>query len=164
MIFKEIDGDIFEYIDTGEYDVIIHGCNCFSKQKSGIAYPISKKFYTDQYYMERNNHPLNIDEKSRYNKLGCIEWENKYIDPILLGKTIAVANCYTQYHPGADARYNAIGMCFDKLNFIFKGKDLIMPQVGCGIGGLSIEIVKQLIHTKLKDLKTVTLINYKKLN
>lgn len=161
MIFSEIDGDIFEYIDTGKYDVTLHGCNAFSTQKSGIAYYMNKRFNTENYYMERSNHPFNIDEKSRYNKLGCIEWEDKYINPVLLGKTISVVNCYSQFYPGADARYNAIGMCFDKINYVFKGQNLITPQIGCGIGGLSIDVVKHLIHTKLKDLNSVTLVNYK---
>lgn len=159
MKFKEIDGDIFEYIDTGEYDVVIHGCNCFSTQKSGIAYPMNQRFNTENYYMERANHPFNIDENTRYNKLGCIEWED---NPILLGKTIAVTNCYTQYHPGKNGDYHALFLCLKKINFYFKGKNLITPLIGGGIAGLDRDVIIRYMKHALKDLNTVTLVNYKK--
>ena len=49
---KYINGDIIKLALTGEYDVVAHGCNCFCRQKSGLAPQMVKAFKTDKFPLE----------------------------------------------------------------------------------------------------------------
>ena len=152
MKYEEIDGDIIELAKSGEYDVVIHGCNCFSTQGKGLAPQMNAAFNTLSFQMEQLSR-YNLNEDARYNKLGCIDYE------FFGAYQIYVVNCYTQFHPGKAARYNALTLCLSKLNFIFKGKKILVPAIGAGLGGLDIKVVKTLIKVQLKDMD-VTFVNY----
>ena len=41
---KTTDGDLLKLAKNGEFDVIIHGCNCFTAMFSGIAGQIRKEY------------------------------------------------------------------------------------------------------------------------
>ena len=41
---KVIEGDLIQLALTGEFDVIIHGCNCFCAMVAGIAQSIRSVF------------------------------------------------------------------------------------------------------------------------
>ncbi len=155
MKFKEVDGDIFEYIKTNEYDVVIQGCNCFSRQYAGIANEFRIRFNSDVFPMEFDDNVFNKSDTSRYNKLGCIDYVfNKE-------HNITVCNCYSQFYPGKNGDYQALFLCFKKLNFFFKGKKLITPLIGGGIAGLDRDVIIRYMKSYLKDLESVTLVNYK---
>ena len=36
---KVVKGNIFDLAEQGEFDVVVHGCNCFCTMGKGIAYP-----------------------------------------------------------------------------------------------------------------------------
>ena len=44
MTLIQIEGDLVELAYGGQFDYVVHGCNCFHKMKSGIAGAIAKKF------------------------------------------------------------------------------------------------------------------------
>jgi O-acetyl-ADP-ribose deacetylase (regulator of RNase III) len=146
MKYQEIKGDLIELALSGSFDAIAHGCNCFSLQKSGIAVQMSKTFDTHAFSREHYVEEGNID------KLGCIDFEEiiktqlgevtlskKYeADNIILDdsfKSFYVINAYTQYQPGKNLDYEALTLCLRKINKIFKGKHIGLPQIGCGIAG-----------------------------
>lgn len=154
MAYKEVEGNLIELERLGNFDVIAHGCNCFCKQKSGIAKAMSEKYHTDLYPLEGDRHVGDI------NKLGQIEYlQHKF-------KHTLVVNCYTQYrygknHPDGDyvpVDYDAIRICFKKLNHIFKGKKLGLPKIGCGLAGGKWSIVKKLILSELADCDVTVVI------
>lgn len=37
-------GDLLELAEQGQFDIVVHGCNCFHKMRSGIAKQIASKF------------------------------------------------------------------------------------------------------------------------
>ena len=43
---KTIQGDLIKLAVAGEFDVIVHGCNCFCTMGAGIAKTIKQKFPT----------------------------------------------------------------------------------------------------------------------
>ena len=41
---KRIEGDLIQKAKDGEFDLIVHGCNCFCTMGAGIAKQIKKNF------------------------------------------------------------------------------------------------------------------------
>lgn len=142
MIKSERIGNAIEKAFSGEFDVIVQGCNCFSTQKKGFAILMSQTFLTDKFPMENSEEHLN--------KLGCIDYQIKSIGD---GKEIIVCNMYTQYHWANPSRYgipldyDALRLCFRKLNKAFKNQKVIVPGlIGCGNAKGKPSIVKQIIN------------------
>jgi O-acetyl-ADP-ribose deacetylase (regulator of RNase III) len=159
MAYKEITGDLVSLALAGSFDVVAHGCNCFCTQKSGLAPQMAKAFGTNQFVME------GASTYGQINKLGQIDYEqvNKHLVPNLQHRLVAV-NCYTQYSYGRDKAhldYDALGLCLKKLNHLFKGKRLGLPQIGCGLAGGDWLVVKRMIEELCPDLD-VTVVMYDK--
>lgn len=152
--YQEIEGDLINLALGGKFDVIAHGCNCFCTMGSGIAFQMSKVFGCDNFFME------NKKFKGDINKLGQIEYTEKHL--INLEKPLYVVNAYTQYELGKNLDYTALRMCLRKLNYIFKGKHIGLPLIGCGIAG-GVWDINQLDensdfdfnNTCFKDVKTI---------
>lgn len=153
--YREITGDLIELALKGEFDVITHGCNCFCTMGAGIAPQMAKAFGCDEFFLERNV------EKGSIDKLGCIDWLSK--------NGVAIVNSYTQYHYGKNhvdgipnpIDYEALTLCLRKINHIFKGKHIGLPQIGCGLAGGDWNKVKEIIKKELKDC-IITVVIYKK--
>lgn len=150
MAYKEIEGDLVALALQGLFDVVAHGCNCFCTQKSGLAPQMVKAFGTDKYLMELGCLAGDM------NKLGTIEHEEHK-------SGVIVVNCYTQYSYGRDKvhlDYDALILCLKKMNYIFKGKKLGLPQIGCGLAGGDWQTVRQMIDELCPDMD-VTVVIYK---
>ncbi len=148
-IYKEIDGDLIKLAQKGQFDVIAHGCNCFSTMASGIAPQMAKAFGCDKFKMEKNDIPP-ID------KLGNIDYMS-------IGNLIVV-NCYTQFTFNSKSKpldYEALTLCLRKMNYRFGELSIGLPKIGCGLAGGDWTIVKEIIKKELKDC-LVTIVNYKK--
>lgn len=178
MEYKEIEGDLIALAKEGTFDVIAHGCNCQCVMKAGIAPQMAKAFGCDKYYKE------GLAWKGNINKLGNIVYGEHVIDltnkkvtntawfDIMKEPTrykkLTVINCYTQYYYGmnhADGTekpfdYEAFDLCMRKINHLFPGKHIGLPQIGCGLAGGDWDVVKRMIQRRLKDLN-VTIIIYK---
>lgn len=128
--------DIREYKD-GELFTIMHGCNAQGVMGSGIAkviketWPYAYKAYREEY-------------KTKGLDLGRVvpavpEDES---NPIIL-------NAITQQFYGKDgkryASYAAITSCFRQADYymtLYGTKYLVMPKIGCGLGGCNWDIVE----------------------
>jgi len=153
--YKEIDGDLIELAKQGKFDVISHGCNCFCNMKSGIAPQMAEAFGCDNFNLESYHH------KGDMNKLGCID---KGIFEISEDKYITVINSYTQYRYGNDkvhADYNAIRLCFKKINNIYKdsGRTIGLPKIGSGKAKGNWEKIKKIMKEEFTGCD-VTVVNY----
>lgn len=168
-----VKGDLIKLALEGEFDVITHGCNCFCRMGSGIAVPMKKTFGCDTFPMEESQYIAD------YNKLGQIEWRPFYIDD---GKAVSaefvdtkykksplwVVNSYTQYAPGRPTPpynipldYDAVQMCFRKINFKFSGMHLGVPMIGSGLAGGSWNKIKSIIDKETPDME-VTVVEYER--
>lgn len=166
---KIIDGDLITRALNGSFDVIVHGCNCFCKQKSGLAERMVTHFDTDKFDLEHKKLKGNI------NKLGTIDYKLKYGKKHFVGLKelypIIVVNAYTQYmyadnHKGGVKNpldYDALRLCLRKINNIFKGKKIGLPQIGAGLAGGNWNVIKVIIQEELKDCD-VTIVYYNKKN
>lgn len=160
--YKEVTGDLIELTLAGNFQVIAHGCNCFCTMKRGLAPQMVKAFEVDQYEMEQEPWRGNI------NKLGQIEWKYSYtkLPPAKDDWRFKVVNCYTQYHWSTPENpkpldYEALTLCLRKMNMIFKGQTIGLPQIGCNLAGGDWDIVKSIIQKELKDCQ-VTIVIYDK--
>ena len=178
---NEIKGDLIELAKQGEFDVVIHGCNCFCTMGAGIAPKMAKEFGCNKYDKESEYY------KGDINKLGTIEYGAKILEyythlrpfenddvipPRVLKfmltkpyinedfKYVIIVNAYTQYYYGKNHSdgvekpldYEALTLCMRKINHIFKGKHIGLPGlIGCGLAGGKEEIVVEIIKKELKD-------------
>lgn len=171
---KEIKGNLITSAKLGDFDVTVHGCNCFCAMGAGIAPQMDKAFLCNnpKYY------PLEGDEYvGDINKLGQIQYcwynvDDKSIATERLAwekNSVAIVNAYTQYHYGKNhldgvdtpVDYDAITMCMRKINHTFKGKHIGLPLIGAGLAGGDWGRIKQIIISELKDME-ITIIHYDK--
>lgn len=152
-MYKETYGDLIKLAQEGNFQVIGHGCNCFCTMKSGLAPQMAKAFGCDDYYYEHNRYYGDIS------KLGNIDYKTFKYE----GFKLSVVNCYTQYSFNVAEKpldYEALILCFRKMNFTFKGQHIGLPQIGCHLAGGDWEVVKKIIKKEFKDCN-VTVVIYK---
>ena len=174
-MYQEVDGDLIELALAGNFDVISHGCNCHCVMGAGIAPKMATSFGCDEFKMENNNSCGDV------NKLGTIDYELKLVhdkvayseksENLMLNKNLEykrlyVVNSYTQFGFGSKSKkppvdYEAIRLCLRKINSIFEGFHIGLPQIGCGLAGGDWDIVKKIIQEELIDCN-VTVVIFKK--
>lgn len=175
--YTEVEGDLISMALQGYFDVITQGNNCFNTMGAGIAPQMAKAFGCDKYRLE---HPELLGD---INKLGQICYGSFYTKEgeetlcYLVNKTNNrleeegykknyCVNSYTQYDfgfkNGIPLDYEALTLCLRKINKVFKGKHIGLPQIGAGLAGGDWEKIKQIIQTELKDCTTTVVIYNKK--
>lgn len=125
MRMKTIQGDLIQLALSGEFDVIIHGCNCHCSMGAGIARAIKTTF------------PEAYDADARTvagdrTKLGTIS----YVTVMRNGHAITVVNGYTQFNfkgSGVLADYDAIRSVMAAVALLFSGKRIGYPKIGAGL-------------------------------
>lgn len=172
---KTIKGDLIKLALQGEFDIIMHGCNCFCVQKSGIARQMVEHFKT-------NDRDLYKKESKIFSgvrlKLGTIEGHQHIVKTetdsgryTTIG--IKVYNAYTQYYHARNAPqgltvyldYGALRSCLKDLKHrvtnSFKTQRIGLPKIGCGLAGGDWNTVKRIIEQELQGLD-VTIVEYEK--
>lgn len=153
MVYTEVYGDLIKLAKEGEFDVIAHGCNCFCTMGAGIAPQMAKAFGADLFPLEQDRFRGNL------NKLGMIDYKDVELDT----GTVTVVNAYTQYRTGFSngkipLDYEALTLCFRKMNRIFRGKHIGLPQIGCGLAGGDWEKVRDIIKKEFTDCVIIIVI------
>ncbi len=153
-MYNEIEGNLITLAKTGYFDVIAHGCNCFCRMKRGIAPQMAEAFGCDKFYLEDAKYTGSI------NKLGQIDFQVIFVKKDF---ALTVINAYTQYNWGTELKpfdYDAFTLCTRKMNHLFKGSHIGLPQIGSQLAGGDWNLIKQIIKKELKDCK-VTVVIYK---
>jgi len=138
---KILKGDLIQLALSGEFDVIIHGCNCFCSMGAGIAQQIRKAFpLAFQADLETGS--------GNRTKLGT------YSSTIVKSskKPLTIINGYTQYHYSGSrvlADYDAIAVLFSQVKMIFSGKKIGYPRIGAGLAGGDWEKICKIIDHQL---------------
>jgi len=165
MNYTEIEGNLITLAKEGKFDVIAHGCNCFCTMGAGLAPQMAKAFGCDRFVIEGESY------KGDITKLGNIDYEVRKA-PLWLtskisfegdGKLLTVVNAYTQYSYDVKTKpfdYEAFTLCMRKMNHVFKGKHIGLPQIGSHLAGGDWNIIKDIIQKEFKDC-TVTVVIFK---
>lgn len=130
------EGNLINMAEIGQFNVIVHGCNCHCVMGSGIAREIK-----DRYSLAAD-----IDRKTiagDYNKLG----NYSLVD---VGK-FTIVNAYTQYntakYKGEDVfEYYAFRLILQKLLHQFPTANFGFPYIGMGLAGGSKEIIIDMLE------------------
>lgn len=171
MKYEEIDGDLIKFAKQGMFNVIVHGCNCFCKMKRGLAPQMADAFGCNNYNLEGENYMADM------NKLGNLDFQVRDItydgrvlsvkdihNRDIVKRVLVIVNAYTQYDWDTKTKpldYEALALYLRKINYNFEGKRIGLPQIGCHLAGGEWSIVKSMIQKELKDMKKVTIVNYK---
>lgn len=139
-----VKGDLLTLADEGEFDIIVHGCNCFNNMGAGIAVAIARK-YPAAYIADSNT------TRGDKDKLGT------YTQGIAFTKTSPVSsfiviNAYTQYGCNASKsvdlfEYEAFQQILNKLAIKFPNYNYGFPLIGCGLAGGNKVKILNMINT-----------------
>lgn len=121
---KTIKGDLLAMGKNNEFDIIVHGCNCFCVMGSGIAAQVAQQFPDAK---------LADDETVRGDsgKLGSYT--------IGMHGRLVIINAYTQFGTSKNGEdvfeYNAFQRILDKLAYRFGKWRIGFPMIGMGLAG-----------------------------
>ena len=153
MKMNKIKGDLIKLAIEGQFDLIVHGCNCFCTMGAGIAKTIKEKF-PEAYQADLET------EKGDKSKLGAISWA----ETVTKNGKLIIVNGYTQYNwkgRGLKADYNAIREVFKGVKKSFSGLRIGYPAIGAGLAGGDWEIISEIIGEELKG-EDHTFVEYQK--
>jgi O-acetyl-ADP-ribose deacetylase (regulator of RNase III) len=134
-------GDLVQKAKAGEFDVIIHGCNCFCTMGAGIAKTI-KQVFPAAYEADA------ATSAGDSTKLGHYTVANVEAG----GKPLAIVNAYTQYQwkgPGRKADYEALRQVFRRVKQAYAGQRIGYPAIGAGLAGGEWSVIAAIIEEEL---------------
>lgn len=151
-MLKHAKGNLIDLAEEGQFDAIIHGCNCFNTMGAGIAREIAAR-YPMAKIADDSTIAGNID------KLGSFTAYDT-------GKFLIV-NAYTQFSMsmGLDVfEYESFGCIIRKMLHILKGQRIGLPYIGMGLAGGDKEIIMSYIEyfaeEQAKSGGSVTLVEF----
>lgn len=118
-------GNLITMAQQEEFDIILHGCNCFNIMGAGIAAQIAYHFPDAKM----------ADEETIKGDPGKLGTYTMGID-----EKVIILNCYTQYgtasHGGQDVfEYTAFERVLSKVLQRFGTCNIGMPMIGMGLAG-----------------------------
>ncbi len=149
---KIIEGDLIELALKGEFDLIVHGCNCFCTMGAGIAKTI-KEVFPEAYDADLST------ELGAEDKIGNISKAEVQREE----QIIVVVNGYTQYSPTGDGvlvDYEAVSSVFSIIKKQFPGLRIGYPMIGAGLARGDWNIISGLILEQLEG-EDHTLVKFK---
>jgi len=149
---KTVQGDLIAMGKAGEFDVIVHGCNCFNNMDAGIAKAIRDAL------PEACAADLATEEGDD-RKLGTCSYASVDRD----GLQLIVVNAYTQFDftgDGALVDYEALRDCFRWIKQNFSGRRIGFPKIGAGLAGGDWEMIAAIIDEELAG-EDATLVEFR---
>lgn len=138
---KVVKGDLIMKALANEFDVIVHGCNCFCTMGAGIAKTI-KQTFPQAYEADLQT---NKGDKS---KLGTLTYAEVEIN----NKKLIIVNAYIQFDwrgSGSKADYTAIERVFKIIKNNYSGLRIGYPAIGAGLAGGNWTIISEIINKEL---------------
>jgi O-acetyl-ADP-ribose deacetylase (regulator of RNase III) len=134
-------GDLIQKASAGEFDVVVHGCNCFCTMGAGIAKTI-KQIFPAAYQADL------ATEAGDKTKLGSYSAATVEAG----GKPLVIVNAYTQYNwrgAGVLADYKAIRQVFGQVKQNYAGRRIGYPAIGAGLAKGDWAIISIIIDEEL---------------
>jgi len=134
-------GDLVQKAKAGEFDVIVHGCNCFCQMGAGIAKTI-KQVFPAAYQADLTT------VAGDHTKLGT--YSVAHVD--VPERVLTIVNGYTQYQwrgNGLKADYAAIRQVFRGVKQAYAGCRIGYPALGAGLAGGDWTLIAAIIDEEL---------------
>ena len=162
---KVIYGDLLDLAEAGMFDVIIHGCNCFTTMGSGIAKKLSDRWravseadkvtgygYKDKLGTISEAYILRqkLSDPVYWTDENDVVYEQRQ-DPFDPGM-FTVANAYCQFHYGWGYKYlqlDYLKLCLYAVACRYPDAKIGYPLIGCGRAGGAWSEVEPIIETTL---------------
>lgn len=136
-------GNLITLAEMGEFDIIVHGCNCFNTMGSGIAREIRIR------YPEACQVDLDTDRGDMM-KLGG--WTSVKPDQFI------IVNAYTQYDTsrrGEDVfEYSSFELILKKLAYSYPALRFGFPYIGMGLANGNKERIMAMLEDFAKQIST----------
>ena len=160
---KVVRGDLLALAQEGNFDVIVHGCNCFCTMGAGIAKSIKHQF-PEAYKADLMTHEGDANKLGTYTSatVSCRPRQRARNEDSAQ-QPLTIINAYTQYHfkprekivNGRRKRirpvnYDAIRMAFRNIKEQYSGKRLGYPKIGAGLAGGDWQIISRIIDEELE--------------
>ena len=138
---KCVKGDLIHLARKGQFDLIVHGCNCFCTMGAGIARQIRTHF-PQAWEADLATTSGDRSKLGSYSK-ACMKTPSGQL---------YVINAYTQYHYSGDGvlvDYDAIEKIFTALKKQFSGNRMGYPKIGAGLAKGDWRIISKIIDKAL---------------
>lgn len=148
---RVIQGDLLKLALMGEFDVVVHGCNCQCAMGAGIAKSI-KALFPEAYEADC------ATRKGDQDKLGTIS----HAKIARNGADFTIVNAYTQFDwRGRKIKvdYDAIRSAMIEVKRKFAGHRIGYPLIGAGLAGGDWNVIAPIIDEALAD-ENHTLVRY----
>jgi O-acetyl-ADP-ribose deacetylase (regulator of RNase III) len=152
-MLKIAKGDLLKMGRDNDFDIILHGCNCFNTMGGGIAAQIAQQFPDAR---------LADDETVRGDagKLGTYT--------VGMHGRLVILNCYTQYSMSRDSQdvfeYHAFDRVLSKISQRFGKWRIGLPLIGMGLAGGDPDKILPMIEAFAQRVSTqggsVTLVEF----
>ncbi len=146
-----IQGDLIQLALAGEFDVIVHGCNCMNSMGAGIAKAVKQEF-PEAYAADQQTN------KGDRSKLGAITQATVTRG----GRKLTIVNGYTQYDykgRGVLVDYDALRAVMKEVRSQFSGRRIGYPKIGAGLAKGDWAKIAQIIDEELAG-EDHTLVEY----
>lgn len=147
-------GNLLAMAQAGDFDVIVHGCNCQMNMGGGIAAQIAAAYpearCADEEYAQYHDQPVFM-----LGNATSVEVDDGF----------TIVNGYTQLNGGSGTfSYAALELVLMKVAAMFAGKRIGLPYIGCGIAGGDqnkiVDMFELFALKAAKDGTTVTLVEF----
>ncbi|CAH7414018.1 Phosphatase [Vibrio chagasii] len=144
MRLETVRGNLVSLAEEGQFDVIMHGQNCWHGWKKGIVTQIGRSFPAAK----------KADMATRRGckkKLGTYSFARVTLPS---GKDLVILNCYTQFSYGQGNHLNMTAMreVLALINKDFKGLKVGYPKIGAGQAGGVWKDISAVINAELMDV------------
>ena len=149
---KTIRGDLIHLAKHGEFDLIVHGCNCFCTMGAGIAKGIKAAFPA----AFEADLATALGDRAKLGTCTFAEINRS-------GTLLVVVNAYTQFDyrgTGPKVDYDAVHSCFRWIKEQHSGKRIGLPKIGAGLAGGDWARIAAIIEEELAG-EDVTLVEFK---
>ncbi len=137
-----IHGNLITLAKQGQFDVIVHGCNCFCTMGAGIAKQI-KMAFPSAYYADLDTYKGDKGKLGDYSSSLVLDGKNR----------LTVINAYTQWQwqgKGIKVDYDAIKKVFLRIKQDFSGARIAYPRIGAGLAGGDWSVISAIISKALE--------------
>lgn len=155
-------GNLIDMAEQGEFDIIVHGCNCLNTMGSGIAKEIRSR-YPGAYEADT------LATKQWQNPIAKLGNFSTYVT-VGKGKPFLIVNAYTQVKFGGEGidhfEYESFSLILRKILAFGGSVNYGFPYIGMGLaGGDKRRIIKMLEDfavevNKLGGKGSVTLVEF----
>ena len=151
-MLKRTKGDLVAMGKNNEFDIILHGCNCFNIMGAGIARQIAEQF-----------------PDARLADAETVSGDPGKLGTYTIGMhgRLVILNCYTQFYTSQTTDvfdYHAFERVLTKISCRFGKWRFGLPMIGMGLAGGRPDLIIPMIETFAEIVESqggsVTLVEY----